>query len=373
VVEETTSPRKERSWRVHGQDFGQLRAKIAARRAGWFSVRCYDAQDDLIESLPFRFAASLERLEIESPSQDALPGPNGHEETIARIIHDDRARISLAGTTTAVRLERAAWGTLVRIHPVPDGDRTRWRLEAERGVVEFSVRVDRIWWAIARESMPENRLEWTAVPASLRRDDLAAASSRVLHVRLPGTEWAASAGVREESTLPMKSSKESSVWSLALRNLTDRRELETAGAVPLVVVVERPGSRSRSAVEVGRIAAPERPPRQGRRIDTAALDPARAMTVLTRVARLRRSPVRRAILRFRKEAYGTARARRPARSEEFVRAALCLLDVLLDRYDVPADAVPRRWRERARAARDAFPDVSEAVEDRLARAMDEPS
>ncbi len=372
VVEETTTAQKRPAWRSHGQDFESLRAEIAARRAGWFSVRCYDAQEDLIESLPFRLAVSLERVEIESRSRGGLPGPNGHEEAIVRIIHRDPSRLSPAAVTKAARMESAAWGTCARILPTPDGDRTRWRLEEGPGAVEFSVGVDRVWWAMAAETAAEDGLEWAAVPPRIRHDDFAPTSSTVLYVLLPRVRCTASVGFREEGALAMRNTKGSPIWSLPFRNLTDRKEMETKSP-SLRLFVGRPESRSRYCVEVARITTSERTQRRNRRLDTAALSPARVVGVLTRLAQIERGGIRRALLRFRKENYSRALSRGWPGGEDFVRAALCVMAVLMDRHNVRGASVPRRWRERAHAARNAFPEISDAAEAFLSRALGIPS
>jgi len=367
VVEEPTG---ERAWRARGFDFEALRPEVAAKGCGWFSVRCYDEGDDLIESLPFRFSASLEKIEIENPSAGALPGPAGHDEAVVRFAHRDGCCVTPAGTVSAQRVERESGGTRALVPRDSKYDLTRWQLADAQGKLTLAVRVERIWWAVAKETVRDSELAWTDELLDLRRDDFAATSARVLHVRLPRADWKVSVGFREDQVLPMQGSTGSSHRLLPLRNLTDQQDLEAVvGAPPLRLVVEPPQPAPRATAEVARVTGPRRERFRQRCVDTAALQPARVASVLTRVARSLRGRQRRALLKFRREHYARGRGSHDALREEFVRKAHCLLDVLLERRSVPPEALRRRWRARAHDAGRTFPDIREEVERFLARAM----
>src|SRR5207249_4387858 len=159
-------------------------------------------------------------------------------------------------------------------------DVTRWHLADAQGKVTLAVRVERIWWALAEETVPDNGLAWTDELIDLRRDDFAATSSRVLHVRLPRADWKVSVGFREDHVLPMQGSTGSSHRFLPLRNLTDQQGLEAAvEAPPLRLVVEPPQPAPRATAEVARVTGPGRERFRQWRVDTATLHPARVASV----------------------------------------------------------------------------------------------
>ena len=54
-----------------------LPSEVAARKGGWYFLRFYDTNDDLIESLDFRFTCALKEIRILQPSP--LPSEDGHK------------------------------------------------------------------------------------------------------------------------------------------------------------------------------------------------------------------------------------------------------------------------------------------------------
>lgn len=53
-----------------------LPSEVAARKGGWYFLRFYDTNDELIESLDFRFLCALKEIRMPQPSP--LPTQDGH-------------------------------------------------------------------------------------------------------------------------------------------------------------------------------------------------------------------------------------------------------------------------------------------------------
>ncbi|MBI4602867.1 MAG: hypothetical protein HY721_12995 [Planctomycetes bacterium] len=373
VVDEGGRDPRGRAWRADGSEFEALRTEIATRGCGWFSVRCYDEQNDLIESVPFRFSRSLERVLVENPSVDAVPGPRGHEGALLRFVHGHGCRITSARPAGKLHIVASARGTETLIPPNPEYDETEWHLREGSSHVTLAVRVERVWWALVDELTPVERFPWSDQPLDLLRTDFKATSSKVLYVRLPGEGWRADVGFEAQGTLPLQGSKGSHDRSLPLRNLGDRREIgDTLEVVPLRLYVVSPDTTRPAEMPVARIAASSEPRLRPVRLDTASINPARVATALTRLARSFRGSQRRTLHRFLRERYVPPRGRRGASQGDFVPAALCLIEAVCEAGGRAAETLPRRWRERASAARDAFPALADEVRRFFARARDDP-
>jgi hypothetical protein len=72
------------------QDLAQLLSK---RSAGWYFIRFYNSNEELVESLDFRFANALEDIRISPHSP--LPGGNGHAPVRVDFLHTHGCRVEM--------------------------------------------------------------------------------------------------------------------------------------------------------------------------------------------------------------------------------------------------------------------------------------
>jgi len=165
----------------------KLPEEIAERRGGWYFVRIYDNNDDLLESMDFRFMTALKDIRMES--SDCLPGPNGHDNVIVQFLHqpDCKAELVNEDTQHALEIRRERGQTIVTVPPKPDCDKTYWILHDGEGKVEVTVLVERIWWAFS--AMGEVPTDWVDKPIILSRKDFIATIDKALWVRFPRTRW----------------------------------------------------------------------------------------------------------------------------------------------------------------------------------------
>jgi hypothetical protein len=67
---------------------------LISERSGWYFLRIYDRNNDLVESMDFRFLKNLQSIQIEGcPS--CLPGPNGYENIFIRFVHHPDCKVEL--------------------------------------------------------------------------------------------------------------------------------------------------------------------------------------------------------------------------------------------------------------------------------------
>jgi len=175
-------------WRMQfvpqvGAEEQKLPEEIAERCGGWYFVRIYDNNDNLLESMDFRFLGGLKDIRIES--SDRLPGPKGHDNIIVQFIHHTNCEVELMDENVRYALEmcRESGQTIVTVPPKPDCDKTHWVLHDGEGKVEVTVLVERIWWAFG--AMGAAPTDWVDKPISLSRKDFTAVTDKALWVRLP--------------------------------------------------------------------------------------------------------------------------------------------------------------------------------------------
>jgi len=175
-------------WRMQfvpqvGVEEQKLPEEIAERRGGWYFVRIYDNNDDLLESMDFRFLCGLKDIRIES--SDCLPGPNGHDNVVVQFLHQTSCEVELMDENErhALEIRRESGQTIVTIPPKPNYDKTHWILHDGEGEVETTVLVERIWWAMGM--IGEVPTGWLDKAITLYRKDFTAITDKALWVRLP--------------------------------------------------------------------------------------------------------------------------------------------------------------------------------------------
>ena len=165
-----------------GAEEQKLPEEIAQRRGGWFFARIYDNNDNLLESMDFRFLGGLK--DIRMGSFDCLPGPNGHDNVPVQFLHETDCKVELTDEDKqhALKIRRERGQTIVTVPPKPDCDKTHWILHDGEGEVKVTVLVERIWWAFG--AMGAAPTDWTDKPITLFRKDFTAITGKALWVRL---------------------------------------------------------------------------------------------------------------------------------------------------------------------------------------------
>lgn len=195
---------RQRSWRIYHKPDPSLGTQrlpnaLGRRGSGWYFVRLYDHEQELVESFAFRFVAGLRAIRCKGG--DAWPGEEGHGPVCVTFASDHPLNLQAGGSYDEEVLASAPPETQLRLPAHPRSDSTSWILAARRGgPVALDCRVSRVWWRLVRPG--DNQREWRDQPLQLRGDDMLATSearvelrvccaptmrmgaARVLHIRL---------------------------------------------------------------------------------------------------------------------------------------------------------------------------------------------
>lgn len=162
-----------------------LPEEFAERGAGWYFLRFYDHNDDLNESLDFRFVPGLRDMKYIGAS--LLPGIQGYGSIEIEFHHESELDIEPAPRGTQL-LEKSRQPGVTRftIPPQPEYDVVEWSIEENGARVPVVTRIERIWWAIMEvDAAPE----WGDQTVSLSKPDFAAVSRKQLAIRFPSAGW----------------------------------------------------------------------------------------------------------------------------------------------------------------------------------------
>lgn len=221
--------------------------------ADWFFARVYDVENDLIESLDFRFSAGLQNIALEP--NNLLPTANGH--IAAQILFRHNAAYAIEPADELAKnlaIVRDTNETGVEIPPEPKLDVTRWRIGSGEYSLEIPVNVERVWWAFDTETSESPN--WQDRSLALALGDFDATSDKAFLVRLPAPRWAERARLRigrEFRTLNARVNE--SVACCALREFENAAHTLPLGIHALQLEIQH--SEKSYAAQVGelRIAA----------------------------------------------------------------------------------------------------------------------
>ena len=218
-------------WRM--QFFPQESAKLQRmpdeltnRRGGWYFVRIYDNNDNLLESIDFRFLIGLKDIRVEN--HDCLPSANGYEDVTVRFLYQNGCKVELKDEDKqyALEIRRESALTIVIVPPKPSCDKTHWILQNGDAEVEITVLVERIWWCVDRIRVVPT--EWMDKPISVFRKDFTAITDKALWMKLPRARWVRKIDVgfnrTKSRSCPVEVEKKE--ITIPLRDFCDTEEIE---------------------------------------------------------------------------------------------------------------------------------------------------
>jgi hypothetical protein len=158
-------------------------------RSGWYFLRIYDKNNDLIESMDFRFFRNLRNIQIEG-NTSCLPGPAGHENIIVKFLHHPDCKVVLRDRDIQHLLDisREIGETTITLPPESNCDKTDWILSDDGAEVDVTILTERIWWSFG--TLEEVPIIWADKPIPLSRRDFTAITNKALWVRLPRPRFA---------------------------------------------------------------------------------------------------------------------------------------------------------------------------------------
>jgi len=203
----------------------RLPAEVAPRKDGWYFLRFYDMDDDLVESLDFRLVCALREIKVFQPSPFPSEGEHGpvyaeftHEPDCAIQPTDDLAR--------SIQVEGKGNKTRLTIPPSPTYDETGWRVGSNgTPQMHITILVERLWWAVGQEGILP--LEWEDELLSLICDDFAPTSKKALWLRLPVRRWTdrVLVGFEQSRAKPCPVKVTAKEISIPLRDIGDYQEM----------------------------------------------------------------------------------------------------------------------------------------------------
>jgi hypothetical protein len=152
---------------------------LNVRQCGWYFVRFYDSDEQLVDSLDFRFAAGL--LDVQIAGLSAMPAKEGYPPVRLTFVHKEGWDVhSSSGSSNCVAL--AAGERTFEVLPRPEVDAWDWTIEDDRhSCVVLSLSPLWTWWALSHGN--DGAVGWCDKVVQLKLADLAAGSASALLVR----------------------------------------------------------------------------------------------------------------------------------------------------------------------------------------------
>jgi len=214
-----------------------LPPEVAAKKGGWYFLRVYDTNGDLVESLDFRFMNTLKGITVLRSSP--LPSEGGHKPVRVEFLHEPMCTVQPADSLAcSIQIEREDNKTILTIPPDPTCDETCWLVGPRGGPqVEVTILVERLWWAVGKEDYAPS--EWEDQLLSLSRDDFTATSIKALWLRLPRRRWIDEVfvGFQQARLRPYLVKVTEKTVAIPLRYFGDAQELQNVGIASLDLLI----------------------------------------------------------------------------------------------------------------------------------------
>lgn len=197
VGEEGPAPSSGRRWSTIVDLEGSGEAEDVISRAlgsapprlqhiGWYYVRLYDDDDQLVESYDFRFARGIRDVRL---VHEPWPGGAEVQPSSLSLRIEKRWLIEPVDGVRGVMVSRQDDDGVLRIEIDPSLAHDDWlslRIRSPQGEsLEWRLPLGRVVWGLADAS--GEPFEWTATPVYLKKDDYRPTSDRCLHIRVPET------------------------------------------------------------------------------------------------------------------------------------------------------------------------------------------
>lgn len=158
---------------------------LNGRRTGWFSLRFYDRQSDLIESFDFRYAG-----DINGPPQPIRTDDQANNRRYEVVAIDHKPTAHIAAQNTNEALPNASPSrdgeTHLCIPYTKQYDRTEWDIVASDAQVRLYIELPRLWWRLRIDGEATGS-RWSSSAIDLQMRDFDPTAARVLDVSVsPG-------------------------------------------------------------------------------------------------------------------------------------------------------------------------------------------
>ncbi len=216
----------------------ELPSEILDRRGGWYFIRFYDENEDLVESLDFRFLLGLQQIETQTTSP--LPFAGGHKAIRIQLSCEKDVNLYPLDNLRDMSVDQEDGRIILTVPAKPDYDMTRWRIGYENGPqVTLALLVDRVWWGVAEENSKPS--QWKDKPLDFSRDMMLPTSNTAIWLRLPQKRWIDKIGIgfKQENSRYYDVGVGEKEVSIPLRDFSGAEELNCLGKFPLKVWISQ--------------------------------------------------------------------------------------------------------------------------------------
>src|SRR6266699_2453480 len=169
-----------------GANTSDLRLEPAMKdeSAGRYELRIYDPDWTLVAATYFQFLRSATKFAI-SP-HPSLPNDQGHAPIEISLEHGPD--LTVRPLNSRLSVTRSYAGSVITLLPEPmldSVDFVAYSMDSIHPPVQFTVRTNRAWWAMATESAFPSESQWRTDCNTVRRRDFGTQSDQALWLRLP--------------------------------------------------------------------------------------------------------------------------------------------------------------------------------------------
>jgi hypothetical protein len=230
-------------------------ASLSLRRpSGSFFARIYDRDQNLVQSLHFRYCQGLRAIEV-----PVAPRPP-YQEVVVLFQHSGSCHIEPKIGADRLEIEKRVEDVIVRVPAEPAWDFTEWAVKERDGnTVEIAVLLERIWWGVGDAS---SEIDMAARSVKFEDYDFWAISDRFLRVWLPAPGWVSTVEAGFEGSLlrrfPVPATERRA--DIPLREYCDSAALlPQAGARNCEFVVRIPERTGDDPIQLGWVQVPASP------------------------------------------------------------------------------------------------------------------
>lgn len=209
------------SWRQGVKDNG----------SGWYFLRLYDLNNQLIDSFDFRYSLGLKEIRTAQGSSALV-----RDFVSIDFRHDNGVVVELNDSSPdfAPRKSATPEGTYFTWQSNPHISKVRFTLNEGAQSVPICVSTDRIWWRILRSNA--ELTPWTATELELQEDDFIGTSETALELHVPGVERAKVGFSRDDCRSVVIGAN--SEAKLQLHTFSEAKQLRPSGDKVLIFLAE---------------------------------------------------------------------------------------------------------------------------------------
>lgn len=344
-----------------------LPPEIVERKTGWYFLRFYDINEDLIESLDFRFIQALRAINIHQFSP--LPSNTGHQTVSVELVHDPCFKVQPIKTLSkSIQIEYKNEKTILGIPPNPVCDRICCLVDQGDGAqMELHILVERIWWAIG----PEDKIphEWKDKCLALSRIEFTPTSNKAIWIRFPHPRWIRTChvGFEQVASRCFTVKVAENMIVVPFREFADTYEItERAKDQHLKIWIQYDDKLQEGTLVTISADSFTAKPNTEIKLNPVVISRVRLVAALTRLCRRTRGPLRVLLKEVRREYYRGYRVLQ-VESVEFVKKGFCVIAIYLELCEGNHSQplwVKKLWITRARVAREKYPDTISFLKDR---------